>query len=152
MRRGKPEALVAVLIVALLAAYGWYTQSLVTTLRADGARSTDMYRAVFRAMGDTSSEATPGALFALAKDIRGQGVPLIQIDRNGVIGGHANLPFDKDNSLPDADHRPARGHDLLRRLQRDSRAPAHGDFPAGERRDSAPGWSLHHSHARRRRA
>lgn len=105
MRRGKPEALVAVLIVALLAAYAWYTQSLVATLRADAARSTDMYRAVFRALGDTAAESTTGALFALAKDIRGQGVPLIQIDRNGVIGGHANLPFDKDGPVSDDDPR-----------------------------------------------
>ncbi len=105
MRRGKPEALVAVLIVAILASYVFYTQSVVRTLRADAARSTDMYRVVFRALGDTAGDAQTSALFALATDIRAQGVPLIQTDRNGVIGGHANLPFDKNAPVPNDDPR-----------------------------------------------
>jgi signal transduction histidine kinase len=105
MRRGKPEVLVAFLILILLGSYVWYTQRVVATLRLDAQRSTDMYRRIFHAFGDTASEAQSAALFELAKDIRAQGVPLILVDPNGVIGGHANLPFDPGDELPSDDKR-----------------------------------------------
>jgi signal transduction histidine kinase len=105
MRRGKPEVLVAVLFLAVLATYVWYTQSVVATMRSDAERSTEMYRAVFHALGDTIPEAQNTALFELATKIRQQGVPLIQIDRKGVIGAHANLPFDTTGDLPNDDPR-----------------------------------------------
>src|SRR3954471_9069060 len=94
MRRGKPEVLVAVLGLLLVGWYVWYTQSVVRTLRVDAARSTDMYRRVFRAFGDTSLQDMNHALLDLSKDIQAQGVPLIVTDMKGTVAGHANLPFD----------------------------------------------------------
>src|SRR6185437_10753893 len=43
MRRGKPELLVATLILLLLASYIGYTQRVVTNLRADARRTSAMY-------------------------------------------------------------------------------------------------------------
>src|SRR4051812_49897869 len=114
MRRGKPEMLVAILVMILLGSYVWYTQRVVATLRADAARSTDMYRRVFHAFGDTGTDAKDAALFELAKDIRGQGVPLIQVDGKGIVGGHANLPFDPGDQLANDDKRI---HDYIPILQ-----------------------------------
>jgi signal transduction histidine kinase len=94
MRRGRPEMLVAVLILLVLGWYVWYTQRVVATLRVDAARSTEMYRRVFRAFGDTSPNAATNALLALSKDIQAQGVPLILVDPQGVVAGHANLEFE----------------------------------------------------------
>jgi signal transduction histidine kinase len=108
MRRGKPEVLVATLILLLLGSYVWYTQRVVLTLRADAARSSDMYRRVFRAFGDTTPGAMNQALLELSKDIQAQGVPIIVTGLNGVVAGHANLPFDRDSArVPDDDPRVA---------------------------------------------
>lgn len=94
MRRGKPEVLVAVLILLVLGSYVWYTQRIVRAWRADATRSTEMYRRVYRAMSDTSPDAATAALLQLSKDIQSQGVPIIVVDPQGVIAGHANLPFE----------------------------------------------------------
>lgn len=106
MRRGKPEALVAILILLLLGSYVWYTQTVVRTLREDAARSTDMYRRVFRAQSDTTAEGMTLALLALSQDVQKQGVPIIVQAPDGQISGHANLPFDTDSTrIPDDDPR-----------------------------------------------
>lgn len=99
MRRGKPEVLVAVLILLVLGSYVWYTQRIVTAWRADAARSTDMYRRVFAALSDTGAEAAAPALLALSKDIQAQGVPIIVVDPQGIVSAHANLPFDPADGI-----------------------------------------------------
>jgi signal transduction histidine kinase len=95
VRRGKPEVLVAILILLVLGSYVWYTQRVVATWRDGATRATQMYGLVFRAFGDTTPGGSTAALLALSKDIRDEGVPLILVDPHGVIAGHANLPFEQ---------------------------------------------------------
>lgn len=85
---------VAVLILIVLGSYVWYTQRVLAVWRADAVRATEMYGRVFRAFGDTSSGAATAALFALSHDIQEEGVPIILVDPQGVVAGHANLPFE----------------------------------------------------------
>jgi signal transduction histidine kinase len=104
MRRGKPELLVATLFLLVLGWYVWYTQRVVVSLRADAQRSTDMYRHVFRAVGDTTLAEMTEEVFALTKGIQAQGVPLIVTDLNDrVIAAHANLPCDADTLVANDD-------------------------------------------------
>lgn len=100
MRRGKPEILVATLFLIVLGWYVWYTQRVVVTLRQDAQRSTDMYRHVFRASGDTTVPEMYQELLGLTEDIRAQGVPIIVTDlRERTITAHANLPCDRGDML-----------------------------------------------------
>lgn len=94
MRRGKPELLVATLILLLLASYIVYTQRVVRDLRADARRSSTMYARVFHAFADSTPGGDLTALLDLSKSITEQGVPLILTDLNDNPAGHANLPFD----------------------------------------------------------
>jgi signal transduction histidine kinase len=94
MRRGKPELLVATLILLLLGSYVWYTQRVVRDLRADARRSSEMFARVYRGLGDTTSSGEFQALLDLSRSIQAQGVPVIWTDLHGTVGGHANLPFD----------------------------------------------------------
>ena len=94
MRRGKPELLVATLILLLLASYVWYTQRAVRDLSADAKRSSEMYARIYRALGDTSSGAEFQALLDLSRNIRDQGVPIIVTDLSGTPEYTANLPFE----------------------------------------------------------
>jgi signal transduction histidine kinase len=106
MRRGKPELLVAALIGVLIAWYVVYTQRVIVILRADARRSSEMYSRVYRALGDSSPNSETEALIELARSIREQHVPLILTDRQGMPGGHANLPFeDSTKPVPDDDPR-----------------------------------------------
>ena len=104
-RRGTPELLVATLILVLIGWYVWYTHSVYVDLRADAKRSTDMYARVYHAFADTTPGAMNEALFDLSKSIRDQGVPLVLTDARDNPVGHANLPFDRDASVPDEDPR-----------------------------------------------
>ena len=104
-RRGTPELLVATLILVLIGWYVRYTHSVYVDLQADAKRSTDMYARVFHAFADTAPGAMNEALFDLSKSIRDQGVPLILTDARDNPSGHANLPFDKDQPVPDDDPR-----------------------------------------------
>ncbi len=94
MRRGKPELLVATLILLLLASYIVYTQRVVADLRADARRSSAMYARVFHAFADSTAGSEVNALLDLTKSITDQGVPLILTDLHDNVSGHANLPFD----------------------------------------------------------
>ncbi|HEU4989197.1 MAG TPA: HAMP domain-containing sensor histidine kinase [Gemmatimonadaceae bacterium] len=105
MRRGTPEVLVATLIVLLLGSYVFYTQRVVTSLRGAAERSSRMYSRVYRALSDTSEGAAFQALFEISADIRQQGVPLILTDSTGAPVFHANLPFDRGDSVADRDPR-----------------------------------------------
>jgi signal transduction histidine kinase len=105
MRRSRSEMLVATLFLVLLGSYVWYTQRVIVDLRADARRSTEMYARVFHAFADSSPGAMDAALVDLSKSIQAQGVPLVLTDPNGVVAGHANLPFDPGHALADTDSR-----------------------------------------------
>src|SRR5262249_9070528 len=104
-RRGTPELLVATAILILIGWYVWYTHSVIVDLRANAARSTEMYARVFHAFADTMPGASNAALLDLSQNIRDQGVPLIWTDTRDSIGGHANLPFEKHGAVSDDDPR-----------------------------------------------
>jgi len=105
MRRGTPEVLVATLILLLLGSYVWYTHDVAKRLREDAKHSTEMYARVYRGFGNNTQGGQDQALLELSQAITEQGVPLIWINPEGVPAGHANLPFDKTNSIPDDDPR-----------------------------------------------
>src|ERR1043166_3473593 len=91
MRRGTPEFVVAGLIAILLATYIWYTQTVARNLQQEGARLSRMFGQVYHAFGDTASDQAQ-TLLDLSAAIRDQGVPIVIVDRHGVVGAHANLP------------------------------------------------------------
>ena len=92
MRRGVPELVVALLLAILLSSYVVYTRLVVSDLRLEAKRSSQMYARIFRARTDTSEDAGTLALFDLTKSIREQGVPLIVTDQRGNPTASANLP------------------------------------------------------------
>lgn len=105
MRRGTPEVLVATLILLLLGSYVWYTHGVAKRLRADAKRSTEMYARVYRGFGNNTPGGQDQALLELSQSITEQGVPLIWINPEGIPAGHANLPFDRKNEIPNDDPR-----------------------------------------------
>ncbi len=105
MRRGTPEVLVATLILLLLGSYVWYTHGVAKRLRADAKRTTQMYARVYRAFGNSPSGSQDLALLELSQSITEQGVPLIQVNAEGDVAGHANLPFDRPTPVQDDDPR-----------------------------------------------
>src|SRR5262245_36644279 len=116
MRRGKPELLVALLLLGLLGWYVWYTHSVIVDLRADAKRSSDMYARVYRAFADSSPGAETQALLDLATSIREQGVPLILTNLKGVPQSHANLPFESPgDTISSDDPRVAAYVDVLQK-------------------------------------
>src|SRR3954471_14091151 len=100
MRRGTPEVFVAILIALLLGSYVWYTQRVVADLRHEAERSSVMYARIWRALPDTTPDASTRALFDLTKTVTQQGVPIIITDRNGRVAAQANLPFQARNDDP----------------------------------------------------
>jgi signal transduction histidine kinase len=105
MRRGKPEVLVALLVVAVLGWYVWYTRSVSEELSAEATHSTERLVRVYRAIGDPNPGAAELALSDLVISIRTSGVPLIWTDSSGVPQDHANLPFDRDSAVASDDPR-----------------------------------------------
>ena len=105
MRRGKPEVLVAILVVAVLFWNVWYARSVSEDLSAEATHSTEMFARVYRAIGDPNPGAADVALADLLISIRTSGVPLIWTDASGVPQGHANLPFDPDGTISKDDPR-----------------------------------------------
>ena len=92
MRRGVPELVVGALLAILLSSYVVYTRRVVSDLRLEAKRSSQMYARIFRARTDTSEDAGTLALLDMTKSIREQGVPLVVTDRNGVPTDTANIP------------------------------------------------------------
>jgi signal transduction histidine kinase len=105
MRRGTPEVLVATLLALLLGSYVWYTQRVVVGLKREAQRSSVMLARVIRALGDTAEGSGTQALAELSQGIREQGIPIVVVDPQGRTSAHANLPFDRDNALPEDDPR-----------------------------------------------
>ena len=114
MRRGKLELLVAILTLAVLGWYVWYTHSVVRDLSVDAARSSAMFSRIFRALGDTTPGGPDAALVDLSRSILDQGVPIIITKLDDTPVDHANLPFDPDDTVPEDDPRVRAYVDVLR--------------------------------------
>jgi signal transduction histidine kinase len=92
MRRAAPVSTIAVLVALLLGSYVVYTQAVVADLRREARRSSTAYAHLYRALSDTTEDASTQALLDLARSIREHGVPLIVTDPSGRPAAHANLP------------------------------------------------------------
>lgn len=92
MRRVAPVSTIAVLVALLLGSYVVYTQAVVADLRREARRSSTAYAHLYRALSDTTEDASTQALLDLARSIRQHGVPLIVTDPSGRPAAHANLP------------------------------------------------------------
>ena len=96
MRRNAPAIIVATGLVTLLVAFIWYSQSVLSNLRAEAQQSARIYANVYGAVNDTSSD--PGArlatLFDLTESLKKLHVPVILTDSMGAVKAAVDLPFD----------------------------------------------------------
>ena len=111
-RRRWPIAL-AVLFVAELVWYLFYTESIVRALRSDARDLTQIYAQVQEGIGDPSPGAAEDALYRLQSIILEGGVPLVQTGVGDTVLAAANLPFEADLAIP-SDY--ARVRNFARRL------------------------------------
>lgn len=98
-RRIAPVLFLASGVVALLVWWLVYTQRVVTDLRREAARSSQMYARVYQALSQEGDDGT-AALLDLSRYIRQAGVPVIVTNADGVPTAYANLPFDDSVSSP----------------------------------------------------
>jgi signal transduction histidine kinase len=91
-RRVAPVLFLAIGVVALLVWWLVYTQRVVTDLRREAARSSQMYARVYQALSQEGDDGT-AALLDLSRYIRQAGVPIIVTNDRGVPTAIANLPF-----------------------------------------------------------
>ncbi len=92
-RRVAPVLFLAIGVVALLVWWLVYTQRVVTDLRREAARSSQMYARVYQALSQEGDDGT-AALLDLSRYIRQAGVPIIVTNDKGVPTAIANLPFE----------------------------------------------------------
>jgi signal transduction histidine kinase len=98
-RRVAPVLFLASGVVALLVWWLVYTQRVVTDLRREAARSSQMYARVYQALSQEGDDGT-AALLDLSRFIRQAGVPVIVTDATGAPTASANLPFDAPIESP----------------------------------------------------
>jgi signal transduction histidine kinase len=120
-RRNWPIAL-AVLFIAQLVWYLFYTGSIVQSFRSNAEDLTKIYAEVQEGVGDPSPDAALDALLRLQGIILESGVPLILTGVGDTILAAANLPFEADLAIP-SEH--VRVRDYARRM--DLRHPPIGD-------------------------
>jgi len=70
-------------------------------LTDDARRASELYSRVFTGLADSAETGATDALFALARDIRRQGIPLVVTDARGVPTDTANLPRPMALDSPD---------------------------------------------------
>ena len=92
-RRFAPVLFLAIGVVSLLIWWLVYTQRVVTDLRREAARSSQMYARVYQALSQEGDDGT-AALLDLSRYIIQAGVPVIVTNANGVPTATANLPFE----------------------------------------------------------
>jgi signal transduction histidine kinase len=98
-RRVAPVLFLAIGVVALLVWWLVYTQRVVTELRREAARSSQMYARVYQALSQEGDDGT-SALLDLSRYIRQAGVPVIVTNTAGDPTAYANLPFDAPIESP----------------------------------------------------
>jgi signal transduction histidine kinase len=98
-RRVAPVLFLASGVVALLVWWLVYTQRVVTDLRREAARSSQMYARVYQALSQQGDDGT-AALLDLSRYIRQAGVPVVVTNDKGVPTAYANLPFDAPMESP----------------------------------------------------
>ena len=171
MRRGRPELLVATLILLLLGSYVWYTHSVSTTSAPTRGGRATCTRASFTRSATRRPAPRRRRCSTSCDSIRNQGVPL-HPDRRAreLPAGHANLPFEPTtDTVPNDDPRVA---SVRRRCSRQQHPPIvdsligkiyYGDSPVvngAPHHSGAAGRiraafccspALHHSHARQTR-
>ncbi len=80
-------------LVALTAALSLVSAALVARhLSADARHASALYAKVFAGLADPGEGGATEALLALAREIRGRGIPLVVTDPRGVVTDTANLP------------------------------------------------------------
>lgn len=80
-------------LVALTAALTLVSAVLVARhLEADARHASSLYAKVFAGLADPREGGATEALLALAREIRGRGIPLVVTDARGVVTDTANLP------------------------------------------------------------
>ena len=62
-------------------------------LTDDARRASELYARVFSGLADSSESGATDALFALAGEIRRQGIPLVVTDERGAATDTANMPW-----------------------------------------------------------
>lgn len=98
-RRVAPVLFLASGVVALLVWWLVYTQRVVTDLRREAARSSQMYARVYQALSQEGDDGT-AALLDLSRYIRQAGVPVIVTNAAGTPTAIVNLPFDAPIESP----------------------------------------------------
>ncbi len=91
-RRFAPIIFLASGVIALLVWWLVYTQRVVTDLRREAARSSQMYARVYQALSQEGDDGT-AALLDLSRYIGQAGVPIVVTDASGAPTAHVNLPF-----------------------------------------------------------
>ena len=98
-RRVAPVLFLAIGVVALLVWWLVYTQRVVTDLRREAARSSQMYARVYQALSQEGDDGT-AALLDLSRYIRQAGVPVIVTNADGTPTATVNLPFEAPIESP----------------------------------------------------
>ena len=90
-------------VLAVLAAVLTLVSAYLTAehLTDDARRASELYSRVFSGLSDSSESGATDALFALATEIRRQGIPLVVTDARGVATDTANLPWPMALGSPD---------------------------------------------------
>ncbi len=98
IRRIAPVLFLATGVVALLVWWLVYTQRVVTDLRREAARSSQMYARVYQALSQEGDDGT-AALLDLSRYIRQAGVPIVVTNASGAPTAYDNLPFAVDSLI-----------------------------------------------------
>jgi signal transduction histidine kinase len=93
LRRVTPTSLAALVLVlgALSLAYAWV---MALHLRDDARETSLLMGRVFAGLNDPSPDAAAEALFDLAAQVRGLGIPIAVTDTTGRVTAYDNAPFD----------------------------------------------------------
>jgi signal transduction histidine kinase len=127
IKRIAPVLFLALGVVALLVWWLVYTQRVVTELRREAARSSQMYARVYQALSQQGDDGT-AALLDLSRYINQAGVPVIVTNENGAVTAKMNLPFE----APDESQRVRDYVKVLDRANAPIRQPGVGNVHFGD--------------------